>query len=231
LKNKLKTNRRDKICVSLIPRNISDLQKKIDKADCFKPELIEVRTDYLDNWNISILKECIKVNLEKCILTCRSEKQEGFFRGQEKDRIKIIEKLVEIQPAFIDLEIETLKEKNYLIKTALKNNVKIIVSWHDFSNTPSLSKLKTIFGESRELGDLVKIVPTAKKILDNLKIFKLYEEAKKGKLISFCMGIKGFLSRILCTRLGAPFTYAALDEKTGAGQISIWEMRKFYDAI
>ena len=45
------------------------------------------------------------------------------------------------------------------------------------------------------------------------------------------MGEYGILSRILCTLLGSPFTYASLVESVAPGQLTLREMRSIYAAI
>ena len=82
--------------------------------------------------------------------------------------------------------------RNFSLFAANKKALtRIIVSWHDTSKTPSLAKLKEIFLACVKTGaDLVKIVPYARKMSDNLKVLSLiaYAKAQNRDIIAMCMG-------------------------------------------
>jgi 3-dehydroquinate dehydratase type I len=74
----------------------------------------------------------------------------------------------------------------------------------------------------------VKLVTFANDITDNLVILSLPQEALNLgiDIISFCMGEKGIISRVLCPLFGSYLTYAALERSTAPGQIDLEVMRK-----
>ena len=113
--------------------------------------------------------------------------------------------------------------------------VKVICSYHNFNQTPSVSDLLSIL-ESCVLKkpDVVKIVTMAKKYSDNVVILDFLEKAGKDvKVVSFCMGDKGKLSRVLCTRFGSFFTFAALEggKESAPGQVDIGIMKEFSEVL
>jgi 3-dehydroquinate dehydratase type I len=59
------------------------------------------------------------------------------------------------------------------------------------------------------------------------------ENASKNRLVCFCMGEQGRISRLLSPVFGAVFTFAALEQggETAPGQISINEMRTAYSLL
>jgi 3-dehydroquinate dehydratase type I len=112
-----------------------------------------------------------------------------------------------------------------LIELAKKNNCSIIISYHNFQQTPSTSELNEIATNCFKLGaDIVKISTMINSNADNAKILSLYERTEK--IISFGMGDKGKITRIIAPLLGAEFTYAAVSSsKTIApGQLGKEEM-------
>ena len=79
-----------------------------------------------------------------------------------------------------------------------------------------------------------KIVTTAKKIEDNLTVLNFVSAMpSKAKLVCFCMGENGKVSRLLSPMFGAFFTFASLEEgsETAAGQMTVQEMRAAYKLL
>ncbi len=221
-----------KICTSLIASNKTEMINSIEKAISFGTKFIEIRFDYINTSEIYELLPLLKKYSDQCIYTCRKLDQGGSFKGNEKLRIKILEELSKHNPSFIDIELITIKNKPELAKTLRSNGSSLIVSWHNFSETPNEKVLKSILTDSKKFGDISKIVTFAQTFQDNNKIFSLYKSETKGKLIAFCMGELGIISRILCVTLGSPLTYASIDDnQTAKGQISILEMKKIYAAF
>jgi 3-dehydroquinate dehydratase-1 len=112
--------------------------------------------------------------------------------------------------------------RNYLKST--KTN--ILVSWHNFVKTPNDQNLKLLLKKMSKFSNNIKIVTTANTISDSIRILSLYKfNSKKINLISFTMGDHGRMSRILCTRLGSPYTYVSLGKPVAPGQFSLEEMK------
>jgi len=220
------------ICTSLKCRNNFELKNKISKAFNLGSDYVEIRLDYFKKIDIENFKKIVKPFSNKCIFTYRLN---GNFNKRIEKKKYIIKELIELRPAFIDIEEKYYKKVLDLIKHIKNENIKLIISWHDFNGTPSINKLREIFEKIKEHGDIYKIVTNAKSINDNYKILSLYDylnSNERNNLIAFCMGEKGLLSRILCVFAGAPFTYASLfNQKTAPGQLSIIEMRKIYEII
>ena len=72
----------------------------------------------------------------------------------------------------------------------------------------------------------IKIVTTSKSISDTIRVLSLYKiRKKKINLISFAMGDHGRISRIICTKMGSPYTYVSLGKPVASGQFSLNEMK------
>jgi 3-dehydroquinate dehydratase-1 len=132
----------------------------------------------------------------------------------------------------LDIEISILKKDNDLRKFVKDNKIPILVSSHDFRNTPNISLLLKKFEDMSKYSNYVKLVTTARNSNDNFKVLSLYDNNIKTNLIAFAMGEHGISSRLLCTLYGnAPFTYASLDTPLTPGQLDIGVMKKIYDKI
>ena len=96
--------------------------------------------------------------------------------------MKLLKQAIELGADFIDIELaageKAIKQLQSFCRRQ-KSHTRIIVSWHDISKTPSLAKLKEIFQACAQTGaDIVKIVPYARKMADNLKVLSLITYAK-----------------------------------------------------
>jgi 3-dehydroquinate dehydratase-1 len=121
------------------------------------------------------------------------------------------------------VEFSATKNKD-LISYIKKTKTPILVSWHDFTKTPSITALVQKYKAMKKISNHIKIVATAKSTKDTVSILSLYKKQGKG-LIAFAMGDFGRISRILCLHLGAPYTYVSLGKPVAPGQFSLDEIK------
>ncbi|MCA8998069.1 MAG: shikimate dehydrogenase, partial [Planctomycetaceae bacterium] len=142
--------------------------------------------------------------------------------GPEDKRTSLLRQAIIDGAEYVDLEEDTAKVTRRYGKT------KRIVSHHDFRQTPD--DLEEIHERLCQLDpDIVKIVTMANSPLDNVRMLELVKNAKVPT-IGFCMGEMGVVSRILCGKFGAPFTYATFSSERvmAPGQLSFEETKKLY---
>ena len=112
---------------------------------------------------------------------------------------------------------------------------KSIVSFHKYDGALSIPEMGRILEQEIFSGASVcKIVTTAKKIEDNLAALNFVSaKSSRVKLVCFCMGEKGKVSRLLSPMFGAYFTFASLGQgsETAAGQMTIEQMKAAYDLL
>jgi len=76
------------------------------------------------------------------------------------------------------------------------------------------------------------MVPFAESWEDNLTILSLLPFAKerRQKIVAFCMGEKGKISRVISPFLGAAWTYASLDKDRASapGQLTVRELTEIW---
>ena len=123
--------------------------------------------------------------------------------------------------AFIDIDIETPELfRNKLIENAKKNGCKVILSYHNYLETPDSQTLNEIVLKLFEVGaDIGKIACLANDEDDCKRVLQLY--LKHNNIVAFSMGEIGKSTRIEILERGAPFTYASIEGKeTAPGQMS-----------
>jgi len=218
----------DKTCVSIGASSPAKLKRDLTEA-LRKSDYVELRLDFLGPKQIPNFLNSVKKQLRKCICTLRPKSEGGKFSGTERERISILKLIAEFDPYLLDIEYNTLKNKG-LHQFIKSNKVNLLVSWHDFSKTPSKEFLKNMVKKMSRFSKNIKIVTTAQTINDTLRILALYRQRPKSiNLITFAMGDYGRMSRILCVKLGSPFTYVSLGKPIAPGQFSLDEMRNIFN--
>lgn len=222
------------ICVPVAVKNPEMLLEKVKSAMKSSPDFIEIRVDYLEDMNIDFSDIVSKTSIP-LILTARKKDEGGFFELEEKKRIELLEKCIEAKPRFVDLELNMSSSNlKRLLKLAKQNSVEVILSFHSFKNTPRSEILVQKIRKAHQKGaELVKLITFANDINDNLVLLSLPQQAHdlRIKIISFCMGERGIISRVLCPFFGSYLTYAALETITAPGQIDLEVMRKIHTLL
>ena len=217
---------RYKTCASITEKTPKRLKQTLTKA-LKKSDYAEIRFDFLNPNLVPDALQQIKKDLRKCVCTLRPVSEGGKFSGSEKNRISIIKLIAEYNPFLLDIEFNTLiKNKN--LQRYLKNTgTDILLSWHNFKQTPGISVLKKKLGQMKKFSNNIKIVTMAKSVNDATRLLSLYKN-NNTKLIAFSMGNYGRISRILCLFLGSPYTYVSLGKPVAPGQFSVDEVKSIF---
>jgi len=242
------------ICIAIpIKTNNYDINLSLIKKALYeKPDFIELRFDFINNVeNLtkelgSSLLNMINLNIP-AIFTLRGYSEGGQLKVDKKERLRILENLLEAQPGFIDIEMNSEKEiLNYIINLATNKKITLIFSYHDYEKTYSYKEAlelilrfedklikKFLINANIVEKSIYKVIFTAQNFEDNLIPINLckYFFRNNKKIISFCMGELGIFSRIICVKHGSFMTYCSLDEKTAPGQIQIEKLREYYNLL
>jgi 3-dehydroquinate dehydratase type I len=195
-------------------------------------DFVELRVDYMKNpgWEL-----VLKAREMPCIVTNRRREEGGRYRGEEKNRLAILQQAIDLGSEFVDLELESGKSAIFEL---MENNIKtrLILSCHDFKKTPPLKELQDLCRRMIRYGaDVIKIVTFAQSWEDNLKILSLipYALERKQKVVALGMGGKGKMSRIFAPLMGAEWTYASLDRKrtSAPGQLTARELKEIWGRL
>jgi 3-dehydroquinate dehydratase type I len=221
-----------RVCIPIIAETEEMALLKISRPlpeDCFLEILFELRVDRMREIK---LEKILREKEKKIVVTNRRREEGGGFQGTEKERISYLLKAVDLGADYVDIEASTDAALLAKVKAAIADQgfkTLLIVSSHDFVNTPSERSLKQKLEEGAALApDILKIVSRADTQEDNLKVLGLIPYARKNEqeIISFCMGDKGRMSRVMSLFLGAYMGFASLSkgEESASGQLSLAEM-------
>lgn len=196
------------------------------------------------------LQDCFR---ERTILfTIRTDIQGGCFHYDPEKYLAVNERAIR-SGAIGMLDIEGAREGYETGKPSLEDEeitgkltalcreygVKSVLSYHDFSGTPSLPEILDIFRTLRaQGGDVLKAAfmpETEEDVLNVMLATRMFrtEDADMHEYISMSMGKLGQLSRVAGTLSGADYTFAAVTQASAPGQMEAGDaalvMRKIFD--
>ena len=149
------------------------------------------------------------------LATCRPV---GLSQSEQK---ALLQAAIEGGAAWVDVEIEADDDyRREIIATARRHNCRVIVSYHNYDETPQFLELQQIADIAHSMGaDVVKLACMCHTKADVLNLLNLYNS--DYQLLAIGMGSVGAVTRIAAITMRAPFTFVA-NEAAGAtapGQI------------
>ena len=220
---------RDRVCGVIAAGTALKMKSQI-RLGLRKTRTLELRLDYLrsakerDAFLAWLGRQHPRAVL---IATCRSLRGGGLFRGNAKEQIEILQTAVRAGCCWCDVEIETAKNIAARELRQALAPARVMISHHDFRKTP-----QNLEGIARELsragGQAVKIAAQCQSIADSARVCQLARGRRNVVVIP--MGEIGLAGRILSLRTGSALTYAAVEQATAPGQLSLDAMQDLYHA-
>ena len=227
------------LAVPIAASSCDQAKQQIKAARAAGAEMLELRTDHLENLSTALVEELIAAAKSTArrplplIVTCRDKKQGGAIGYPQRLRVDILTSAIKAGAEFIDFEYENFipMENQERIRLALSQSSKarLILSAHNFK-----TKFANIAKLYREIlavypAAIPKLVYTANHINDCFEAFNLLHSTS-GERIVFCMGVPCLVSRIIAKKLGCFVTFATIDESkaTAPGQLTIEQLKTIY---
>ncbi|KAK9137018.1 hypothetical protein Sjap_007612 [Stephania japonica] len=210
-----------KICVPVLGESAEQMLVQMDKAKVLGADLVEIRLDYLQSFEP---RRDLELLIGRCplptVITYRPKWEGGKYEGDDDKRLGALRLAMELGADYVDVEFKVASELINSISQRKPEKCKVIVSSHNFDNTPSSDDIGNLATRMQAVGaDIVKIVTTALDITDVLRIFQLTRNSQVP-MIGLAMNERGFISRLLCPKFGGYLTYACLEK----GQSSaLWQ--------
>jgi 3-dehydroquinate dehydratase type I len=218
-----------KICVSLMVEQGDRVLEAMDRAADMGADLLEWRLDVTRDPEV---ETTLKQAPLPVIATVRSTEHGGRFKGERTEQLGLLVRAADGGSSYVDWEFgrDSLPTKLYQMRD------QVIISYHDFHQTPPGRDLESLYQEMAATGaGVVKIVTLAQKVEDNISLLGLIGLGRMQgtEVVAFCLGPLGRISRVACPLLGGPFTYAALESEAQAapGQLTLAEMRQIVEML
>ncbi|MGD9569945.1 MAG: type I 3-dehydroquinate dehydratase [Sedimentibacter sp.] len=232
-----------KICVPIT--GITDYQIICDFENLryYDFDLVELRIDYYecveDSQKVSELLVKIKKIYDKPILfTFRTKEEGGMHEMSEEKYFSLNQDIIKSGLIdLIDIELLHADEKiKEIIFLAKQNDVKVIMSNHDFLKTPSKDEIISTLVKMQEFdADITKIAVMPNCEEDVLTLMAATLEMKKEKgdrpFITMSMGPLGIVTRLTGHLLGSCLTFTALNKSSAPGQISVKGAREILNIM
>ena len=220
---------KDRICAVVTAATAREMMRQLRRAQRYT-RTIELRLDWLRREDeIPRFLAGLRRERPRAVLmaTCRRRVAGGRFRGNLAAQAAILRLAAECGCAWIDVELETTEALSPASLRKLLGPAPRLVSWHDFQATPTdlgavLRRLE------RSGGDRIKIAAQCDSIGDSLRMLALARGRRN--VVAVPMGEFSAPARVLALREGSALTYAAVEEKTAPGQLTLEEMKNLYRA-
>ena len=209
----------------------------MQKAKDLGADLVELRLDYLGQLDDAKIGDVVDFDDIPKIVTIRSKGENGYWEGEERQRITHLLTCLSFGAQYVDIEDSTDIGWRYEIAKACKNNkAQMIISHHDFKKTPPKQEMVDICKNEFAGGaSIAKIAVTPQKIEDVMNVLSVTEQLKgQGKqVIGVSMGTLGRITRIMGPQVGSYLTYASLEKgkESAEGQITVEEMRAIWKIL
>ena len=203
-----------KVCVSLTRPDNEMMERTLQEA-----EMLEFRLDLIGK-SPKDLAPWLAAEVP-AVVTCRPGKL------PDEKRKKWLVGAMEAGADYVDIDLHKNDPamKAHIIQAARSMDKKIIMSYHNFVETPTKRELQHIIKQGfQEKADIVKLATMVQHYHDNALLISLYADYEN--IIALGMGALGKITRVSALFSGAPFMYAAVDEANNAapGQFSYREL-------
>ncbi|KAG2272722.1 hypothetical protein Bca52824_067277 [Brassica carinata] len=220
------------ICAPVMADSINKMVTETCKARELGADLVEIRLDSLKGFNpLEDLKTIIKKSPLPTLFTYRPKWEGGQYDGDDNERLDVLRLAMELGADYIDVELQVASEFIKSIKGKKPKNFRVIVSSHNYQNTPSLEDLNDLAVSIQRAGaDIVKIVTTAVDITDVARMFHITSNSQIPT-IGLVMGQRGLMSHILCSKFGGYLTFGTLEsgKVSASGQPTIKDLLDLYN--
>lgn len=210
-----------KIAIPIRPKSFKLGEKLMQQAIDAGADMIEIWCDRITLPELSKLIDQKPKDIG-LILNLKDAKEEGDYTGDLEDRVNILQSFP--QADYIDLPYRKTDT------VMPEDTSKVILSFHDFSKTPSLTELQDLLQKmSAQNPAIIKIATTVHSEKDVIHLFQLQANNPDlmGRMIIIGMGELGQATRTTARMFKQPITFASLDaeNQTAPGQLSANELK------
>ena len=225
------------ICTPLVGRTRDKILAELQVVLAKQPDILEWRVDFFEN----IGDSAAVIAMAKAIKQAAGEIPLLFTRrsiNEGGENIALTEEqVVALYSAVCDsrsidlIDFEMSNDPGHIkqVRAASSaNDIKLVLSFHNFSFTPELALLNQRFMQAEQLGaDISKIAVMPRNLDDVLTLLNAtLQSSQKLKipLISMSMGPYGSLTRLFGWTFGSALTFAVGASSSAPGQVPIEDL-------
>ena len=225
------------ICTPLVGRTRDKILAELDVVLAKQPDILEWRVDFFDDIGntaavIEMARSIKQVAGEIPLLFTRRSINEGGEKIvlSEEQVIAMYAAVCDSrQIDLIDFEMSNDPAHIKQVRAASKaNDIKLVLSFHNFSFTPGLELLNQRFMQAEQFGaDISKIAVMPRNLDDVLTLLDATLQSSQKlriPLISMSMGPYGALTRLFGWTFGSALTFAVGASSSAPGQVPIEDL-------
>jgi 3-dehydroquinate dehydratase I len=189
------------------------------------PDLFELRLDHLYR-ALDQLERKMSILSAPVIITARDPREGGANNLSLQKRLNLLLRFLPYAK-YVDVELRSARAFKSLLARARKQNVRRILSFHNFKSTPSPRSLRAKASLAKAHGADIFKVATRTDTRGDLARLVDFVMDKDVDLSVSAMGIGklGAISRLLLARGGSVLNYASLQRSQIEGQLPIELLR------
>ena len=218
---------KDHVCAVVAAESAREMRAQL-LLGLRKTRTLELRLDYLrDAKERDAFLSLLRRGRPRAVLiaTCRGREGGGLFQGSREGHIEILAQAARSGCQWCDVEIETANGMDQGELVRALSPARVMISYHDFRRTP-----RNLMGIVRRLehagGQAIKIAAQCQSVSDSLRICELART--RGEVVAIPMGEFGLAGRVLSPRMGSALAYAAVEQTTAPGQLTLDAMVDLY---
>lgn len=208
------------ICITVTPES-----RTLAPADLLNAsrrcDLIELCLDHFINEpNVG---ELIKMVDKPIMVSCRSEKEGGSWKGTEQQRIQLLREAIVAGPAYVELDLDIANSIPRFGKTQR------VVSFTSL-NRP-LTKIDEVFEQCwKAKADIVKFTWLTEDMDAAWPLLAAVTQQREVPIVGIGIGRSGLTFSLLGRKYGSPWIYAALERGMEAypKQPTVWQLKEDY---
>ena len=186
------------------------------RLDARALDYFEIRVDSFIGREEELLRKLPKLKLP-LIVTVRHPGEGGAHPLTTTQRRNLFKKFLP-HAALADIELRSAGSLADVIEWTQERGGRIILSHHNFRNTPSSARLSILSEIARKAGaDIFKVATTASTLADITRLLE-FQRGQKKPISLMGMGNYGKVSRLLFAQAGSVLNYGFLGSAQVPGQ-------------
>ena len=234
---------RPKICIPLTGRSLEEIGIQAGNLKSYPADMVEWRCDWFEGVGdyrqtdeaLALIRE--KTEALPLLVTFRTAGEGGQREAGDQDYYALLDHLADMEEVdLLDMEAWFCPGKTADRTAGLqRKGKKVILSYHDFSGTPSLEEMILRLETMASMGaDLAKIAVMPESMEDVYRLLRA-TSIVHGKdlcpLVTMAMGQQGLLSRLCGEFSGSCLTFGSAGAASAPGQAAADRLRLVLDDI
>lgn len=207
------------ICIS-----IAQESRRLALADLFNAsrqcDLVEIRLDCFEN--APDIADLMAHKRGPVVMSCRRERDGGYWKGSEDERLALLRQCIISKADYVEIELDAADQIRRYPPSQR------VISYTNLSETPP--DLDEIYEEMQtKNADIIKLTTLARTPEEAWPLVQIVAKQRVPTVV-VGLGKPGVMLSVLGKKIGAPWTYAALERGMEAypGQPTVADLREVY---